>query len=124
MPPPQVIDDKEDKNKRRRNWWSYAYLAAGLYIASCLLLYFGVVGALFELLDSGDIHSWKLKPDPLIFERLLSATMTFVLPLCVAFFLIWALLFLLGIPLLILDFIQRRRRKNDATGVIKQKPPA
>jgi hypothetical protein len=102
-------DDKEDKP--RRNWWSYLYLAAGLYIASCLLLYFGVVGALFDLLDSGDIHSWKLKPDPHIFERLLSATMTLILPLCVAFFLMWALLFLLGIPLLILDFIQRRRKK-------------
>jgi cytochrome bd-type quinol oxidase subunit 2 len=103
-------DDKE--NKRRRNWWSYVYLIGGLYIASCLLLYFGVVGAMFDFLSSGDIHSWKLQPDPHIFERLLSATMTLVLPLCVAFFLMWALVILLGIRLLILDFIQRRRRKK------------
>jgi uncharacterized membrane protein len=103
-------DDKEDKP--RRNWWSYVYLAAGLYIASCLLLYFGVVGAMFDFLSSGDIHSWKLQPDPHIFERLLSATMTLVFPLCVAFMLMWALLILLGIPLLILDFIQRLRRKK------------
>jgi hypothetical protein len=115
-------DDKEDK--RRRDWRSYAYLTAGLYIASCLLIYFGVVGALFDLLDSGDIHSWKLKPDPHIFERLLSACMTLVLPLCVAFFLMYVLLFTLGIPLLIRDFIERRRRKNDAIEVIKHDPPA
>ena len=115
-------DKKEDKP--RRNWWPYAYLIAGLYIASCLLIYFGVVAALFDLLDSGDIHSWKLKPDPHIFERLLSACMTLVVPLCVAFFLMYALLFILGIPMLIRDFVERRRRKNDAIGVIKHDPPA
>jgi uncharacterized membrane protein SpoIIM required for sporulation len=112
-------DDKE--NKRRRNWWSYVYLIAGLYIASCLLIYFGIAGA---LLDYGDTHIWKLRPDKQIFERLLSATMTLILPLCVAFFLMWALLFLFGIPLIIHDFIQRRRRKNDAIGEIKHDPPA
>jgi uncharacterized protein HemY len=100
------------------------YLTVGLYIASCLLLYFGVVGALFDLLDSGDIHSWKLKPDPHIFERILTAVMTLVLPLCVAFFLMWALLLLMGIPLLMHNFIQHRRRKHNALGVTKYDPPA
>ena len=115
-------DNKADK--RRRDWRSYAYLIAGLYVASCLLIYFGVVGAVLDLLDSGDIHSWKLKPDPHIFERLLSACMTLILPFCVAFFLMYVVLFAFGIPLVIRDFIERRRRKNDTIVVIKHDPPA
>lgn len=102
--------------KQAENRWSYVYLITGLYLASCLLIYFGVVGALLDLLDSGDIRIWKLRPDPHLFARLLSAAMTLVLPLCVAFFLMLALLFLMGIPLLMHDFIQRRRSKHNALG--------
>jgi hypothetical protein len=114
----------DERGKGRRDRWSYVYLTVSLYIASCLLLYFGVVGALFDLLDSGDIHSWKLKPDPHIFKRLQSAAMTLVLPLCVAFSLMLALLFLMGPLLMMHDFIQRRRRKHNEPGVTKYDPPA
>ena len=98
-----------EEAKQRKDRSFNLYLCVGLYAASCLLVYFGVIGA---ILDYPESHVWKLRPEPHFFGHLGSAALTIVAPACVAVFLMYALIPLMAGLAFLAEFVRRRRNKH------------
>jgi hypothetical protein len=104
----------EEQIKER---WRRVFIVVGLYIAGCLLIYFGVVDA---VLGYGVHGNWRVRPHPHLFGQLFWAVLNLLKPLLVGFFLMWLVLIPVGLWRLFVDWAQERRlrsRKRTNTGV-------
>jgi hypothetical protein len=93
----------EEEIKER---WRRVFIVAGLYIAGCLLIYFGVVDA---MLGYGVHGKWSLRPHPHLFGQLFWGVLNLLKPLLVGFFLMWLVLIPVGLWSLVVEWIQERR---------------
>jgi hypothetical protein len=93
----------KDEIKER---WRRVFIVAGLYIAGCLLIYFGVVDA---VLGFGVHGNWKLRPHWHLFGQLFWGVLSLLKPLVVGFFLMWLVLIPIGLWRLLTEWIQDHR---------------
>lgn len=105
---PRQLSQEEIKER-----WRRVFIVAGLYIAGCLLIYFGVVDA---VLGFGVRGTWRLRPHWHLFGQLFWGVLNLLKPLVVGFFLMWLVLIPVGLSRLFAEWIQERRlRSTDRT---------
>jgi hypothetical protein len=95
--------------EERKERWRRVFIVAGLYIAGCLLIYFGVVDA---VLGYGVHGQWRLRPHPHLFGQLFWGVLNLLKPLLVGFFLMWLVLIPVGLWRLLVEWIQERRLRS------------
>ena len=101
---PRQLSQEEIKER-----WRRVFIVAGLYVAGCLLIYFGVVDA---VLGFGVHGQWRLRPHWHLFGQLFWGVLNLLKPLVVGFFLMWLVLIPVGLWRLSAEWIQDRRMRS------------